>query len=82
MRKTFRLSDLEFRQFRNLNPFPHDAIAFWKRMAIARGCDPRSVISNGATFTALPEGHGKHWCYPIPLKCKRRSPYFEKKDHG
>jgi hypothetical protein len=32
--------------------------------------DPKSVIHvSGMVFSALPVGHGKAWCWPLPLKC-------------
>ena len=76
MRKTYYLTPIEFNEFRRL--WPPDAgvaFAFWRQVAVARKLDPKTVISDGATFTALPEGHGQHWCWPLPLKCKKQPTY-------
>lgn len=45
------------------------AVAFWKSVAERRGLDPKTIITyEPGTFTALPLGHGKHWCWPSPLR--------------
>jgi hypothetical protein len=75
MRKQFELNHVELSQFRRLKPDQGVALAFWARVALSRDLDPESVISNGMTFTALPQGHGKHWCWPLPLKCKKQPVY-------
>ena len=55
----------------------HDAAdiwRFWRGLAFARGLDPVTVIGNDndpARFTALPLGHGKHWCWPAALQVKK-----------
>ena len=75
MREKHQLTAVEFRQFARLRPIQGEAFAFWHRVAVARKLDPASVISDGAAFTALPENHDVHWCYPIQLKCKKRVTY-------
>ena len=49
------------------------ASRFWKSVAEARGLDPATVIGSTVdpcSFTGLPEGHGKHWCWPSALNLK------------
>lgn len=41
---------------------------FWQAVAAARGLDHKTIINKpDGSFTALPLGHGKHWCWPSPL---------------
>lgn len=75
MRNTFALTTTERSEFYRLRALPGEAVEFWQKVAVARGLDPYSVISNGNTFTALSKGHGKQWCYPLPLKNKRNPLY-------
>jgi hypothetical protein len=81
MRKTYNLTAIELKQFQGLRriwpPSPGPAMEFWAKVAVARNLDPKSVISEGATFTALPEGHGMPWCYPMPLKCSKKAVYHD-----
>lgn len=77
MRQTYKLNDIEYKQFRRLKPFQHEAVNFWKKVAHVRGLDPATVISQAPSFTALPLGHNRHWCFPVPLKCKKRPVYKE-----
>lgn len=79
MRQSFKLSEVELKQHKRLikAPFPGEAWRFWKRVAAARGVDHGSIISRGEYFTALPIGHGKAWCFPIPLKCSKKPKYEE-----
>ena len=77
LRQSFQLTPQEQKRFRRLKPVEGEAMSFWQRAAHVRGMDPETVISNGRGFTALPYGHGKQWCYPIPLKCKRRPIYTD-----
>ena len=77
MRQKFELDSRERDQFERLRPIQGEAIAFWSRVAKRRELDPESVISAGYNFTALPTGHGKQWCYPIPLKCKKKPQHVE-----
>ena len=78
-RQTHSLSDQEFQQFKRLrfDPFQNAALAFWGRVATSRGLDPDTIISEVPLFSGLPRGHGKHWCYPLTLKCKGRPIYKE-----
>jgi hypothetical protein len=58
-----------------LQPLPGEAINFWATVAADRKVDPKSIISEGGKFTALPVGHGLHWCAPMSLKCKKKAVY-------
>lgn len=82
MRRKYTLSETELKQFRALryHPFQNMAFNFWAKVANARGLDPKSIISAGETFTGLPVGHGKHWCFPIPLKCNKAPVYKEREN--
>ena len=75
MRQKFELDKYEWDKFTRLRPIDGEAIRFWAQAAKTRNLDPKSVISAGRTFTALPEGHGKHWCFPVSLKCKKTPVY-------
>jgi hypothetical protein len=77
MRQQHQLTPHEQRKFARLRPFQGEALAFWSYVARVRGLDPTTVISNGLNFTALPSGHGKHWCYPTKLKCSKKPVYVE-----
>jgi hypothetical protein len=77
MRQKYELTGQEQKRFRRLKPIEGEAIKFWQMAAYTRGLDYQTIISTGRTFTALPIGHGKHWCYPMTLKCKRRPVYVE-----
>jgi hypothetical protein len=77
MRKSFILTEIEYSAFKRLRPIQGEAISFWHRVARRRELDPGSIISNGETFTALPMDHGKQWCFPIVLKCKKKPSYAE-----
>ncbi len=65
------LTEDAWHKFGRLAPFVGAAFDFWREVAEKRGLDSGSIISDGKMFTGLPSGHGKHWCFPIPLKCKR-----------
>lgn len=75
LRKTYQLEPHEVRQFYRLRPLPGVALSFWKNVADARGLDYKSLITDGRSFSGLPKDHGKQWCYPIPLACKRKARY-------
>lgn len=77
MRQAFELTHIELTQFNRLRPIQGEALAFWARVARRRELDPESVISDGLKFTALPVGHGKHWCWPLALQCKKKAVYKE-----
>lgn len=76
-RQTHTLMDQEQLVFGRLRAIYHGAGAadiwrFWRSVASARGLDPETIIGNlghPEIFSALPLGHGKHWCWPMPLKC-------------
>lgn len=78
LRRKFTLSDTEQRQFGRLRPMEGEAFRFWEQVAQARGLDPDSILSNCESFTALPLGHNKDWCFPIPLKCVKKAVYKER----
>ena len=82
MRKKFTLSEAEFKQFKVLRhqPYQNIAINFWAKVANDRGLDPASIISSGETFTGLPVGHEKWWCYPVALKCSKPPVYKEREN--
>lgn len=71
-RQTYTLDPAESAALDRLVAWPGFAWIFWRGVCERRGLDYRSVIAGNArdTFTALPEGHRQHWCYPRPLKCK------------
>lgn len=74
MRNSFNLTLSERNRFNDLRPEQGEAFKFWKAVASIRQLDHKSIISDergGFTFTALPLGHDKHWCWPVELKCKR-----------
>lgn len=77
MRNKFQLTAIEFRKFRNLNPFPGEAFGFWKKVAKDRGLDYKTFITNGEHFTAMALNHGKHFCWPLALNCKKKAAYAE-----
>ena len=51
-----------------------DVWLFWNAVARRCGVDSASIIADigRPSFTALPIGHRKHWCHPLPLACKAR----------
>jgi hypothetical protein len=71
----FSLTKQELSDFRKLRPVEGEAIDFWGKVAISRGLDPKTIISDRKGFSGLPEGHGKHWCFPSKLRCSRRFEY-------
>jgi hypothetical protein len=81
MREQYHLTPIELRKFNRIPPFQNEALGFWSWVARSRGLDPETVISESNSqqvrFTALPIGHGKAWCYPMPLKCKKKPNYAE-----
>ena len=87
LRKSYSLTDKEHREFYRLPPEEGVAISFWGYVAHSRGLDPATVIgdeSDPEIFTAMTYGHGKDWCFPMPLACSRKARwngkdvYFEK----
>lgn len=77
MRTKHQLTPIELAKFNRLPPYQGEAIAFWKWIAKTRNLDSRSIVSTGQNFTALPVGHGKHFCYPLSLKCKKKPVYAD-----
>lgn len=75
MRKTLNLNDGQMEQFRRLRPLQNEAHTFWKAIAKLNELDPVSIISNAPSFSGLPLGHQKQWCFPILLKCVKRPAY-------
>lgn len=73
MRRVFKLTDEEILRFERLPPIQGAAFDFWDKVAETRGLDPKTFIYHGVTryeFSGLPLGHGKYWCWPMPLACK------------
>jgi len=85
MREQYYLTPIELSRFYRIRPFQNEALGFWSWVARSRGLDPKTVISESTgqpgarqiRFTALPLGHGKEWCFPLPLKCKKKPVYAE-----
>lgn len=77
MRKEYTLSNAEMIAFKWLRPFPGEALTFWEKVAAARQLDWKTVISNGEIFSALPLNHGKVWCFPMTIKCKKKPVYID-----
>lgn len=74
MRNSYSLTLSERDRFNALRADQGEAYKFWKAVASARNLDYKSILCDergGFTFTALPTGHDKHWCWPVELKCKR-----------
>lgn len=74
MRNNYKLEPEEIEQFNRLRPLQGEAVSFWKRVSIKRGLDYKTTLSNldePYTFTGMKIGHGKHWCYPSPIKCPK-----------
>ena len=79
-RITYYLTTKEEREFWRLRPFEGLAFEFWGGVADARGLDLSSFIGvegRPTEFTALPAGHGKHWCAPMSLKCAKPPPPYK-----
>lgn len=75
LRHKIELTDAERQLFRKLPPLPGAAFRFWHTVAGARGLDSETILTDDrGVSTALPLGHKKHWCWPIPLKCMRKPP--------
>ena len=72
MRQRFELTHDEMLSFQRLRPFQGAALTFWRRIAAARGLDPKTIMSTAPKFSGLPLGHNLPWCHPIPIKCNKR----------
>jgi hypothetical protein len=77
MREHHSLTAQEMGQFKWLKPEPGEAIEFWGGVAHRRGLDYTTLITEAPKFSGLPYGHGKDWCFPIRLKCKKRVKFTE-----
>jgi hypothetical protein len=81
-RDKYQLTDRQWAEFRYLvtsKPvYPGEVWKFWDDVAKHFGVDRTTIISNKGTFTALPVGHGQHWCYPSALICKTYNPHTGK----
>jgi hypothetical protein len=86
MRQKHNLTTTELSEWRELpqdsdeDNRSQDAWVFWNKVCWARGLDSASLIGWNTVpgqFSALPLGHKLHWCFPTPLKCKRRPVEFE-----
>ena len=78
-RNSYYLDKFEIDKFNRLLPKDGEAYAFWRSVAHDRGLDYRTIISmpnRWDEFTALPLGHGKEWCWPMPAKCRNPPPKF------
>lgn len=76
-RETYELTAEEVSQLENLRGWPGVAFDFWRKVATRLGVDPKTIIHDfidRRKFTGLPAGHGKWWCFPIPLECLKRPP--------
>jgi hypothetical protein len=73
MRGQIRLSSEETAAFNRIPPLQGEAWNFWKRVAVLRKLDADTLLWENGVVTALPLGHGKQWCYPLPLKCRKRA---------
>ena len=91
-RSTYRLTADELDALNALWPLPRFVTdsgrtwEFWRWVAAARGLDYTTIIGKPFvrdTFTALPLGHGKHWCWPSPLNLQKPPPEFSAAEqHG
>jgi len=68
-RESYTLTPDEIKEFRRLPLDYGHAFEFWHKVAYTRGLDHKTIIGTETNFTALPLGHGAHWCWPSPLKC-------------
>ena len=77
MRKEYELTR---RQLDTLNRLPEEegfGWRFWEAIGVELGIDHKSImpsLKGRRFFSALPAGHGKHWCYPYKLKCSKPVP--------
>lgn len=84
MRKKYHLTDAEFKEWQALpqdnddEARGNDTWIFWNKVCRARALDSASLLSGLVPdqFSALPLGHTLHWCYPMPLRCKKSPPEF------
>jgi hypothetical protein len=72
-RENYKLTQEERKEWSKLKPLPNVAFAFWEKVALRRGLDYTTFLTDfedPTVFSALPLGHKKHWCWPYALKCK------------
>ena len=52
---------------------------FWNKVCQARGVDCSTLMASHVPeqFSAMEIGHGKWWCWPQALKCRRPPSDFE-----
>jgi hypothetical protein len=77
MRTSFQLTPREADQFYRLRALPGEAFAFWKQVAKERKLDPKTILSEAPKFSGMALGHGKQWCFPHALLCKKKPTYSE-----
>jgi hypothetical protein len=75
-RLNYHLTPEEEQTFRALPTWGrHDAKqtwVFWQDVCAARILDHKTVMVVAMpVFSALPAKHRKHWCWPLPLYCKK-----------
>jgi len=73
-RVTIALDPQERAEFAQLRGVPGAAYSFWKRVCGCRGLDYATLIM----FTALPLGHGRQWCWPMPLQSPPVPPWLRR----
>lgn len=80
-RKVYHLTTEEASRWERLPPVDGRAWDFWRSVAADRGLNYRTILGVNDRFyefTALPVGHRKPWCYPMPVKCKAAPVYVER----
>lgn len=75
-RRTYELLPEEAFVFRHLRSHDGAAWTFWRQVAKRLGIDVGTILAvpsgdRTIMFSALPTGHGKHWCWPSPLICPK-----------
>jgi hypothetical protein len=83
-RITDRLTPDECEAFRRLIQTRESAWKFWEQVAARRGFDPATILAVDGqphAFSGLPNGHGKHWCWPAPLHCIKPPAAFSYVQH-
>ncbi len=73
IRTEFQLTSQELAAFAKIRPIPGEAWDFWEKVALGRGMDFRTILYTDGHYSALPLGHRKPWCDPLPLKCRHRA---------
>lgn len=76
IRKSYALTEVELKKLKSLPEEEGVAWEFWGDVAHSRGLDHKTVIGHSydrSIFTAMPYGHNKDWCFPLPLKCHKKA---------